>query len=193
MSKTFEEIKNMLKSKQLLFNAIQTGKCYDINGFRTKEHEDDIEHKLRIVHFHALGKYRLFADDEKEFWDSFSFMVPTGIYSKVLTQKVIDATHGRTLPFQLLVVSDLVAAEKAVKEFLEEEPVVPYLFKVKTLEEINAVPEASWVETQDNNGNCYFCGKPLPQYYDISIKREDCDCPCGQAAGAHNRRAREFN
>ena len=182
----FEEIAKILKAKNLVTVAAKAGKDCDINGFRTKKDEDDAEHKLRIVRPLKSENGQLLADEENELWDSCSFMIPWGLYSPGLIQKLIDSTLNK-LPFQLLIVTDLDAAEKVLKECFETQSDERFVYHVKTLEEIATVPKDRWIEDHDKEGHCCFCGKELPMYYGPDVQQEHCDCAIGKAVAEHNR------
>lgn len=103
--KTFEQIKNILEEKGLLVSSTQKGASYDIAALRTKDHEEDLQHKLEVV--------------RDTFWDnSISFMTGEKLFRSVF-DKLIER-YELNLPFQLLVVNDIDEAEVAVEEFLAE-------------------------------------------------------------------------
>lgn len=104
--KTFAQIQNMLEEKDLLVSYLRIGEEYGIDGFRTMRVQGDFQHLLLVV--------------KEEVWeDSISFMVEKGSLSQQNYLKILERAHSNN-PFQLLIVTDINAAEKALKEFLNE-------------------------------------------------------------------------
>lgn len=180
---TFNQMKEWLEKKNLLITTVKTGESLEINGLRTMRVEDDYRRKLAIVY-----------PRREIFIDSVSFLAQRNYYTESQYRELLTRSRSE-LPFQLFIVNDLKAAEQAVRDLFAEEKAKPepYTYKVSTLEEINNVPENAWIKVYGIDGNCPFCGKSLPRFYDLGIEFTDCDCECGQAAAEHNRRAAELN
>lgn len=105
--KTFQELRKMLEEEGVLLSAISNGEHYSIDSLRTMRCEGDFHHKLFVVRH-----------DKEFFEDSISYMAEEGSLSPAQTKAIIERSCNG-VPFQLFIVSDIDAAEKAVKEFLK--------------------------------------------------------------------------
>ena len=102
--KKFTEIKNMLEKKGLLSSSIQKGESYDVDGFRFMRVQGDFQHMMLVVR-------------DEFYQDCISYMIGKGSLSEAQYLKFLERSYS-TMPLQVLIVTDLDAAEEAVKEFL---------------------------------------------------------------------------
>ena len=126
MRRTFEELKRMLESKKLLYKAIQKGEEYDIYGIAIKGFESEPYNKLVVLRPETTYATYLFEG-------RVSFLIQT---------QSLDPSVGKGLmekeilggPLQVLMVTDIDAAETAVQEFFNGEPASTPALKEKKRE-----------------------------------------------------------
>lgn len=113
MKKTFNDVKRMLESKKLLYKAIQKGEEYDIYGIAINGFESEPYHKLVVLRPETTYATYLFE----------------GRISFLLQTQSLDPSVGKGLiekevlggPLQLFVVTDIDAAETAVRDFFSDD------------------------------------------------------------------------
>ena len=59
--------------------------------------------------------------------------------------------------------------------------------QIKTLADVQQVPETEWIVRFIKEGKCPYCGKALPVYQDCRTHYGACDCEVGQAVKQHNK------
>ena len=126
MKKNFEDIKRMLEGKNLLYKAIQKGEEYGIYGIAINGFESEPYNKIVVLRPETTYATYLFE----------------GRVSFLVQAKSLDPSVGKGLmekeilggPLQVLMVSDINAAEKAVREFFSDEPALTPTPKEKKCE-----------------------------------------------------------
>lgn len=59
--------------------------------------------------------------------------------------------------------------------------------EIKTLADVQLVPENEWIVGHSRGGKCPYCGKDLPIYRDCCVRYGPCDCEVAKAIEEHNK------